>query len=647
MSEQIIDLIKKPKRSISFKEYKEFKLKKQLIKSNDNNIDNVIGESESLTRKNTESIKEIISLKRNIKVSNKFKPKIRSNKNSYKYPLCNWLIITYISLFIIKFKNKFGSKIITVDVKENNKEETEDIEILPIKKERKQNKVYKRIKKGTKEFTLCKWDGKLIRNICGYNNKCLSRPSYGNKNEKAQRCTKHKHEDMSDIVHKKCNYPEGCDIRPHFGYKDNKIAERCGNHREDRIDVTSKKCNHKSGCVIRPTFGYEQDGIAQRCSDHRENMVDVKHKKCNHESGCKIRCCFGYEKDGKTQRCFNHKNEDMIDIVSKRCNHISGCTKYPNFGNEEDGILQRCGDHREDMVDVKNKRCNYLPSCNKHPSFGYEEDGKAQRCGDHREDMVDVRSKKCNHESGCKLTCRYGYEKDGIAQRCFEHKNDMINVVSKRCNYPDGCKKFPSFGYKLNKIRLRCLTHKIKDMVDVSNNSCIKCDSTIKRNKLYCNQCFQDLFPDDPNVKRMRVIELYFHNNLFNILYPNIQNNKRIIGGTSLRRPDWLIELSTHNIISECDENHHKYYDNIDEQTRTEELFKDSKKPIIIIRFNPDKYIDENGKQHPRCLKFDNMNKLIVNTDEFERRSKIIKEELIRAHKIQTKSKTIIFLFIN
>nr|QBK93532.1 MAG: endonuclease [Pithovirus LCPAC404] len=48
-------------------------------------------------------------------------------------------------------------------------------------------------------------------------------------------------------------------------------------------------------------------------------------------------------------------------------------------------------------------------------------------------------------------------------------------------------------------------------------------------------------------------------------------------------------------LIIEIDENQHKYYNLKDEELRIAQIYQDTGKNLIIIRFNPDKYI-ENGK---------------------------------------------------
>jgi hypothetical protein len=92
-----------------------------------------------------------------------------------------------------------------------------------------------------------------------------------------------------------------------------------------------------------------------------------------------------------------------------------------------------------------------------------------------------------------------------------------------------------------------------------------------------------------------------------------IVHNK--ISGCSGRRPDFLIERYTHTIIIECDEDQHSGYSC--ENKRTMEIFQDlGSRPIVFIRFNPDKYDD----CKTTCFEFDKNNRIIVNENEWKKR---------------------------
>ncbi len=92
--------------------------------------------------------------------------------------------------------------------------------------------------------------------------------------------------------------------------------------------------------------------------------------------------------------------------------------------------------------------------------------------------------------------------------------------------------------------------------------------------------------------------------------------DKKVEGGRSRRRPDLITDVGSHYIIIEIDENSHVHYDCSCDNKRTMELVLDvntgiqedivqdvpiSFKPIVFIRFNPDKYLDLDGIPVASC----------------------------------------------
>ena len=81
--------------------------------------------------------------------------------------------------------------------------------------------------------------------------------------------------------------------------------------------------------------------------------------------------------------------------------------------------------------------------------------------------------------------------------------------------------------------------------------------------------------------------------------------DKQIDGGCSRRRPDIFIDKLTHSVIVEIDENQHESYDCTCENRRLMELFEDlGRRPLVMIRFNPDGYIDKNSKEVKSCFSY-------------------------------------------
>ncbi len=83
---------------------------------------------------------------------------------------------------------------------------------------------------------------------------------------------------------------------------------------------------------------------------------------------------------------------------------------------------------------------------------------------------------------------------------------------------------------------------------------------------------------------------------------PNLdrRQNKTVDGGCSMRRPDLLLDMRSHILIVEVDENSHNVYDPTCEEKRMGEIWNDvGHAPLVFVRFNPDKYKDEYGNTVP------------------------------------------------
>lgn len=97
----------------------------------------------------------------------------------------------------------------------------------------------------------------------------------------------------------------------------------------------------------------------------------------------------------------------------------------------------------------------------------------------------------------------------------------------------------------------------------------------------------------------------------------------------SKRRPDLLLDLAFQVIIIEIDEHAHNSYDTTCENKRLMEISKDlNHRPIVLIRFNPDSYVDVSGKKIPSCFTTDinGITKPKKDTKEMDKRvSKLIK----------------------
>jgi hypothetical protein len=118
--------------------------------------------------------------------------------------------------------------------------------------------------------------------------------------------------------------------------------------------------------------------------------------------------------------------------------------------------------------------------------------------------------------------------------------------------------------------------------------------------------------------------------------------------GCSRRRPDWFHDCGTHSIIVECDEDQHSDRESICENRRTMEIFGDlGGRPLVLIRFNPDKYTDDTTVVRG-CFKFDKENNIAAFVKEFDRRyTQLLTSIGENTKKIPTKELTVINLFYN
>jgi len=129
----------------------------------------------------------------------------------------------------------------------------------------------------------------------------------------------------------------------------------------------------------------------------------------------------------------------------------------------------------------------------------------------------------------------------------------------------------------------------------------------------YCLPCFVNNpeNKDKPNTRNYKTKEKEVVDSITSS-FPNFTwiSDKKVIDGCSRCRPDLLLDLGSHIIIVEVDENKHSDYDCICENKRLMELSKDLQhRPIVFIRFNPDDYVNNHGILVKSCWK---LNKLGV-----------------------------------
>jgi hypothetical protein len=287
----------------------------------------------------------------------------------------------------------------------------------------------------------------------------------------------------------------------------------------------------------------------------------------------------------------------MIDVISKKCEH-TGCETLScyNYKGKKFGIF--CSDHKLDgMIDVKNKTCEHT-GCGKQPCYNYKGETTGRFCKEHKlDDMKNVKSKTCEN-SECETQSCYNYEGKKFGRFCDIHKLDgMKNVISKTCEHL-GCEIICCYNYKGKKTGRFCDIHKLDGMINVISKTCHICDTYANRKyRGFCARCFSYTFPNEPMSRNIRTKERHVADFIRNT-FPEytIIFDKPIQDGCSKRRPDIIIDMGTHVLIVEIDEDQHRHYDTTCEITRLNNIVEDlGGRYCVIIRFNPDTYVQESG----------------------------------------------------
>ena len=296
-------------------------------------------------------------------------------------------------------------------------------------------------------------------------------------------------------------------------------------------------------------------------------------KKC-----CKTQANFGLPGQ-KATHCAPCAEDGMKNVKSKKC--VKCCETQASHalpGQKATHCAKCAVDNMEDVVSKKCVKC-----CKTQANFGFP-CKKATHCAPCAEDgMENVKSKKC--VKCCKTIPKYGLpgQKSTHCAPCAE--NCMENVVSKKCqggHTSDG--KLFTCPFQLS--------------------------AKIKKYRGHCMRCFCFMFPEDVvalqskqllnrhETKVRFAIEENFGKN-FNFTF-----DKRVALGdckdcTIGRRPDALTMIDSVMLCVETDENQHQSYDEMDEEmARYNDLMMTYTGKWIYIRFNPDSFINAQGRKH-------------------------------------------------
>jgi hypothetical protein len=207
---------------------------------------------------------------------------------------------------------------------------------------------------------------------------------------------------------------------------------------------------------------------------------------------------------------------------------------------------------------------------------------------------------KCSIDD-CNNKSTYNYYNNHKPKFCNLHKSkDMIKFGNfNKCKF-ENCLRYSIYNFPIYKYSLYCSIHKSDGMINVRSKRCLTpfCETIVNNDKYknYCLYCFINNFPElNINLRykiKEHVVIDFIKNNFKNFTW---FHNKEVQDGCSKKRPDLYVHLGFQIIIVEIDEQQHKKYENICENKRIMLLSRDFDHiSIVLIRFNPDKYIKNN-----------------------------------------------------
>jgi hypothetical protein len=372
----------------------------------------------------------------------------------------------------------------------------------------------------------------------------------------------------------------------------------------------------------------EYYGKPLRCKEHKGDFKLVS-QLC-HEGNCKTSSSYNYE-GLKSMFCFEHKKENMILVRGKFCIH-NGCKCLPNYNFSKEKLALYCGKHKLDtMVNVTSKKCIHI-NCDKFPSYNYIDEIIPIYCYEHKlEDMIDIKHKKCNIES-CNIRPNFNYKGETSPMYCLNHKlENMIDVSHKLCQFKD-CLSRATCNYKNEKNKLFCFEHKLENMENITDKKCKGgfCLGTKANRKYkgYCAFCYQNLFPNDPLTLQIRCkTKEIAVRDFINLNYEGFQHDKPLWTNncecSHRRRIDFRKLIGNTLLCIEVDENQHKGYNGKREEIRYDDLYMLHSGKFIFIRFNPDKFKNEDGKSLNPML----YTRLPILKEEIEKQIKRIENE--------------------
>lgn len=315
--------------------------------------------------------------------------------------------------------------------------------------------------------------------------------------------------------------------------------------------------------------------------------------------------------------------DDFFEFNCRLC-EVETCHRRASFAQPGDTKLRRCGDHKlagDVNNGVKARRC----PCGKVASFRTPDEEGARFCATCKPSEAVTINALCKME-GCRTQVAAvitGRENEGM-QYC------MVCVATLGVPYTNGRVPYCACGTQAifdlpgtprRRVQFcgSCMDPRVH--VDLWHKMCNACGVVRplrERGKDVCLRCHTFIYPDEPLSRNYRTKEVAVEKYLTEQLADRYTMifNRRVVrvaaasagaGGapeegctSSGKKPDAFIDMGAWVVVVEVDEEQHKHtsYDASCENKRIMQIFDDAgRRPIVFVRFNPDKYVDSTGKK--------------------------------------------------
>ena len=283
---------------------------------------------------------------------------------------------------------------------------------------------------------------------------------------------------------------------------------------------------------------------------------------------------------------------------------------------EHNRVKNRCKDCGGSQICEHNRVKNKCKDCGGSQicEHGRQKDG-CKDCGGSRFCQHGKRKSRCKDCGGSEL-CVHGVSKEG----CKPCGGSRICVHGKR-KY--GCKDCGGKGICVHGINRQsckaCGGSQVCEHGKLRSN-CVNCEGVALcrickvtfGNQKYDKLCLRCAIYQGHEVKRnyktkeTSMVEFITKNTDVDWTHDKVYEF-----GCSKKRPDLVCDVGSHVVVIECDENNHQHNNYSCENKRLMEISQDFSennvhRPIVFIRFNPDKYIDKDGNVVPSCWKVGN-----------------------------------------